>query len=213
MDLSILGIIGAGGFGREVAQYAFEINKEHQYWREIAFIDDNIEKGTLINGVPVIGTLESLAILKEEILVVCAIGNTKIKYDVVQRALKQGFEFTNIIHPLAYIADIVKLGTGNIIAPLTVITTNVVLGDHIAINPQCGIGHDVVIEDYTSLYWNVNLSGNVKVGIGSELGTKTTIIQGINVGDWTIVGAGAVVISDLPSGCTAVGIPAKVIKR
>ena len=58
----------------------------------------------------------------------------------------------------------------------------------------------------------MNVSGNVLVERCVELGTGTQIIQGRIIGEQTIVGAGAVVIKDLPSECTAVGSPAKVIK-
>ena len=43
-------------------------------------------------------------------------------------------------------------------------------------------------------------------------GTGAAIIQGITIGEWTIIGAGAVVVDDIPANVTAVGIPAKVIK-
>ena len=45
-----------------------------------------------------------------------------------------------------------------------------------------------------------------------EIGTGTQIIQGKNVGKESIVGAGAVVVRDIPEKCTAVGCPAKPIK-
>jgi acetyltransferase-like isoleucine patch superfamily enzyme len=38
------------------------------------------------------------------------------------------------------------------------------------------------------------------------------IIQGISIGPWTVVGAGAAVVRDLPANVTAVGVPARVIK-
>ena len=69
-----------------------------------------------------------------------------------------------------------------------------------------------VIKDYVSLLWNVNISGNDKIGEGVMFGTGSTIIQGKTVGMGAIIGAGAVVIEDIPEGATAVGVPAKVIK-
>jgi acetyltransferase EpsM len=40
-----------------------------------------------------------------------------------------------------------------------------------------------------------------------------SVIQGRTVGAWSVVGAGTVVIHDLPDGVTAVGVPAEIIKR
>ena len=42
---------------------------------------------------------------------------------------------------------------------------------------------------------------------------KANVIQGISIGRWSVIGAGAVVIEDIPAGSTAVGVPAKVIKN
>ena len=50
------------------------------------------------------------------------------------------------------------------------------------------------------------------IGHGVELGTGMQIIQGKTVGEYSIVGAGAVVVRDIPSNCTAVGSPVKPIK-
>lgn len=58
----------------------------------------------------------------------------------------------------------------------------------------------------------VNISGEVKIGEGVYVGTGAKIINQLEIGDYTIVGAGAVVSKTLPAKCTAVGVPAKPIK-
>ena len=62
------------------------------------------------------------------------------------------------------------------------------------------------------LYPSVNVSGATKIGKETELGTGTQIIPGKTIGDYSIVGAGAFVVKDVPAGCTAIGSPAKPIK-
>jgi len=52
----------------------------------------------------------------------------------------------------------------------------------------------------------------VKIGRNSWLGTKSTIMDGCNVGEGSIIGAGAVVTKEVPAYSVAVGIPAKVVK-
>ena len=80
------------------------------------------------------------------------------------------------------------------------------------INLDCTIGHDVILKEFVTLYPGVHVSGNVVIGNRTEIGTGTQIIQGKQVGDGAIVGAGTVVVKDIPSYCTVVGNPAKVIK-
>ena len=84
---------------------------------------------------------------------------------------------------------------------------------HWATSPQvnlaCTIGHDAVLSEDVTLAPGVNISGNVFVGEGCDLGTGAKVIQGRTLGEWSVIGAGAVVSADLPANCTAVGVPAR----
>jgi sugar O-acyltransferase (sialic acid O-acetyltransferase NeuD family) len=207
-------IIGAGNFGREVAQIVEDINLDKKKWNLLGFVDETIKKqGTLINHIPVLGNLDWLEKNStDRICSVCAIGNPKDKYNLIKKVSACGVDFCNLIHPEAKISKFVQLGTGNIICWNSFLSVNTKIGNHVSINPRCGIGHDTVIGDYSSLYWNVTLSGNIQMNEGCEVGSNTTIIPKRIIGKWCIIGAGAVVTKDLPENCTAVGVPAKPIK-
>ena len=58
-----------------------------------------------------------------------------------------------------------------------------------------------------------NLGGNVKVGARSWVGIGSAVKQGVSLGADVTVGAGAVVISDIPDRSVVVGVPAKQIVR
>jgi hypothetical protein len=75
------------------------------------------------------------------------------------------------------------------------------------------VSHDTRIDDFVTAAPSANISGSVQIGEGCDLGTGSAVIQGIEIGKWTVVGAGAVVVSSLPANVTAVGVPAKVIKE
>ena len=77
---------------------------------------------------------------------------------------------------------------------------------------SCTIGHDVVIDSFVTIYPGVNISGCVKIGHGSELGTGSKVIQGIEIGNKIIIGAGGVVIKNITQSGTYVGIPVKKVK-
>ncbi len=206
-------IIGAGGVGRETAQLIEDINRVSSEWHILGFIDDNSTMwGKYINGYEVVGGSEYLSAFDGSAYTVCTISNPRIKKLALSKINNQKIRFANLIHPTALISSSATLGSGLIIQAYCIVSTNVFICDHVQLNPQCGIGHDSIIGDFSSLYWNVNISGNVKVGEGCVLGTKTTVIQGLKVGEWSIVGASATIIDDIPSGCTAVGTPAKPIK-
>jgi serine acetyltransferase len=72
--------------------------------------------------------------------------------------------------------------------------------------------------DYTTLAPGVHVSGWVHIGKRVYVGTGAVIINGtekvpLTIGDDTIIGAGAVVKEVIPSSVTAVGVPARVIKK
>lgn len=53
----------------------------------------------------------------------------------------------------------------------------------------------------------------MKVLEGAQVGVGASIKQNITIGKWSIVGAGAVVINDVPDNVVVVGNPAKIIKN
>lgn len=207
-------VIGAGALGREVAQLIKDINHDKNEWNFLGFIDETLEKqGTIVNNTPVLGGFDWCERNRcRSIWAVCAVGNTRDKFGLIQKAHTCGLNFANLIHPGVARNEFIEIGIGNIICWGTFLSVNIKIGSFVTINPGCGIGHDTVIEDFVTLYWDVTLSGNVLINEGCEIGSKAAVIQKRTVGRWSILGAGAVVIRDIPEDCTAVGIPAKPIK-
>ncbi|MBL0325198.1 MAG: acetyltransferase [Cytophagaceae bacterium] len=207
-------IIGAGGFGREVLSLIEAINRLEEQYAFFGFIDDGIASGEMINGFPVLGGIDYLSKQNEEINVVVAIGNPLTKKSIIEKLIKNKFIlFPNIIHPLVFLNNYGnKFGVGNIICEGNIITTNVQFGNFIILNLACTVGHDTVIEDFCSIMPGVNISGEVNLKKSVYIGTGAKIINQLEIGENTIVGAGAVVYKSLPPNCTAVGLPAKPIK-
>lgn len=205
-------IIGAGGFGREVAWLIERINKVTPTWVIQGFIDDN-EKlwGTYEDDYKVLGGCDYLRNCGE-IFAVCAVGSAKIREKIVKKLQNCNVKFATLIDPSVIVSDRVKIGVGTIICAGTIVTVDVKIGNHVIINLDCTIGHDDVIEDFVTIYPSANVSGNVVIGNTTELGTGMQIIQGKKITENTIIGAGAVVVKDCVEKGTYVGNPAKKIK-
>ena len=65
---------------------------------------------------------------------------------------------------------------------------------------------------YSSFMPSCNISGEVHIGEGVYWGTGVKIINQTDIGEHSIIGAGAVVAKSIPAYCTAAGVPAKPIK-
>ena len=206
-------VIGAGGFGREVVQLIKDINQEKKEWNFLGYIDEDKEKhGLILNEDIILGDFSWFEKNKhKKVGIVCGVGNTVSKAKLINKLIGEN-DFPNLIHPSVLRNKHIDFGVGNIICAKSILSINTKIGNHVGINPGCSIGHDTIINDYTTLMWDVTLSGNVLVNEGCEIGSKTVVIQQKTIGKWCIIGAGAVVVRDLPENCTAVGVPAKPIK-
>ena len=207
-------IIGASGFGREVAWAVERINKSMSTWHIVGFLDDDESlQGKEINGYKVLGKTTSVNDYPESFFV-CAVGASRIREKIINRVkeINPAIKFGTIIDPSVEISELVTIGEGTIICAHTIITVNIAIGAHVIINLDCTIGHDAVLHDFVTVYPSANISGMTNIGHAAELGTGMQIIQGKKIGDYSIIGAGAVVVKDIPEKCTAVGSPAKPIK-
>lgn len=214
MRLKDIAIFGVGGFGREVLALIKDINKVAPTYNIIGFFDDGYEKGVMVNGYPNLGKSEDLNKWETPISLAVSIGNPVIKKRILDKITNPLVDYPTLIHPLAWIGDkeFVEIGKGCIICAGTLITTNIKIEDFAILNLGCTVGHDSIIKKYSAFMPSVNISGEVTIGEGVYVGTGAKIINQLNIGNYTIVGAGAVVSKTLPAKCTAVGVPARVIK-
>lgn len=203
-------IIGAGGFGREVQWLIERINEREAIWELLGYVDDGVEKGTIVDGLPVLGTIKELREREESLAVVCAVGASVTRRKILEQILDNTkLEFPNLIDPSVQMSKRIDMGRGNIICAGNILTVDITMGDFNIVNLDCTVGHDVVFDSYITVYPSVNISGRVEIGEKVELGTGSQIIQGIHIVEDTIVGAGTVVVRNLAEAGTYVGVPAK----
>ena len=140
--------------------------------------------------------------------------NRRAREKIISRVkgINPSILFGTVIDPSVDISDLVRINEGTIICAHTIITVNIEIGSHVIINLDCTIGHDAVIHDFVTMYPSANVSGITEIGRCSELGTGMQIIQGKKIGEYSIICAGAVVVKNIPTNCTSVGSPAKVVK-
>lgn len=208
-------IVGAGGFGRETLEILKDCNKVLKTWNVMGFIDEDKNlHGKIINNYPVLGGLEWMRENNRSGLgCICAIGTCETRKQVVEKLEGIGIPFYNAIHPSVIIKDFVELGKGVIIQAGSILAVNSKIGDHVHINFHCAIGHDAIIGNYCTISPMVTINGFNRLDEGVYVGAGASFIQEVSIGSWTIIGAGAAVVGDIPEKVVAVGVPAKVIKK
>ncbi len=204
-------IVGAGGFGREVAWLVEEINRNNPTWQFVGFVDDRAT-GHTVEGHPVLGTIEDLTTIRPRPRIVCAIGDPVVRKTVVERCAQLGLNFATLVHPSVHRSKYVEIGEGSIICAGTILTTNVRIGPHSILNLGCKVGHDSTLGCFSSLMPATNIAGEVSIGDGCYFGLNACVINRVTIGEWSIIGAGAAVVNDIPPRVVAVGVPAKPIK-
>jgi len=190
-------------------------NEIENRWEILGFLDDSQElRGKTINGFPILGGISWLSGRQDEgVKCVCAIGDTATRKKVVDKISKGGGQFCQAIHPTVITSETVELGEDVIICAGTILTVNISIDDHCIVNLNCTIGHDAVIEKFCTLNPTASINGHDHLEEGVYIGSGATLIEGVRVGKWTTIGAGAVVIDDIPTGVVAVGVPAKPIRN
>jgi sugar O-acyltransferase (sialic acid O-acetyltransferase NeuD family) len=204
-------IVGAGGFGREIAWLVEEINATRRAYELLGFLDDGTTNTA--EGYPILSSVEQwIAKPETGVELVCAMGDPFTRFRIVRRLATVGARFATLIHPEARRSRWVEVGAGSMICAGNILTTNITLAEHCLVNLDCTIGHDSILGAFSSLMPGVHVSGEVRLGEGVYVGTGAAIINGVEVGEWTTIGAGAVISSSLPARVIAVGVPAKPIK-
>lgn len=208
-----IAIFGAGGFGREVKIIIDAINSISEKYEFIGFFDDGFEIGKIINGYPVLGAIHEINNYEDSLLLVLAIGNPIVKKKVFEKIKNPKVSFPSLIHPSVIISkDAVIVEDGCIICAGNIITCNIKIERFTILNLACTVGHDTTIGAFSSFMPSVNISGEVTIHSSVYVGTGAKIINQLEIGENTVIGAGAVISKSIPANCTAVGIPAKPIK-
>jgi len=208
-------ILGAGGFGPEVAWAARNANSVSPQHALVGFCDDDPTKaGGRTADLPVLGAPEDAAqALAERPRFICAIGNNAIRAKVVARALALGWTPTTVIDPSVIVAPGVVVGDGTYVGAGSILSPNARIGNYVLINHHCSIGHDSRLDDYVSVQPGGRISGGCHLAEGASVASNGVVAPGRRVGRYATVGAASFAIRDVPDGHTVIGTPARAIAK
>jgi len=207
-------IIGAGGFGREVAETIRAIELSSRDIKLLGYIDDNKDlHGKEITGGKILGGMGWIdswkALRNDPLYFTCAIGDPIIKKKVVKKAIEYGYEPITIIHPKAIVGRNCKIGKGVIIQAFAVICVDNTIGDYVHINLQSLVGHDGMIGDYSTVSSLCDVTGFSKLGKYVFMGSGSSVLPSVKVGNYATIGAGGIATKDIEPYSLNVAFPVR----
>ena len=174
-------------------------------------------QGTEVEGLPVLGRISDLSGLRARLgplELLAAIGDNYTRVQVSRRILDQVPDCHLAVarHPSAIIAPGCVLGHGSVVAAGAIIGPGVKIGAGCIINTRASVDHDGIMKDFSSLAPGVVLGGDAVIGEGAAVGIGAIVANGVEIGAWSVIGAGAVVVRSIPDDVIAYGVPARVIR-
>lgn len=177
----------------------------------LGLVDDRVPKGTIVNNVSVLGSIQDVLELtaREKPGFAVCIGDNQTRRTVFERALTAGAVPLTLIHPSAILSPQASVGQGCLIFPRVVVNGGSHIGDNVILNTGAIIEHDNLVEAHANICPGTVTSGRVRILEGAYLGTGTVVLPDISIGREAVVGAGAVVTASVPDKKTVAGIPAR----
>jgi acetyltransferase EpsM len=207
-------IIGGRGNGTVIASTIEDCKEAGQNIECLGFLNDNERE---INGYPVVGPIRGfdLGKIDPDIKFIFAMSNVKQsrdRYEMLQSMNIPKHRYATIVHPTATVSKSAKLGYGAVIMPQCIVSPDVVVGDHSQLYGQSFVGHDSSLEEMVFIANNASVGGRVLVKTGAHIGSNSSLRERITIGEYSVVGLGAVVLKDVPEGQIFAGNPAKQLQ-
>jgi len=206
-------IWGASGHAMVIADI-IRLRGEYQV---IGFLDSvNMQRhSSTFLGLPILGGEEQLDRLRDLGVdyLILGFGNCDARLKLAELVKTKGFQIASAIHPGSIIASDVIIKLGTVIAAGAVINSGSLIGENVIINTSASIDHECVIGDGAHICPGVHLGGSVSVGRATWVGIGSCVKDHITIGSSSLIGAGSVVVRDIPDHVVAYGNPAKVRKE
>jgi sugar O-acyltransferase (sialic acid O-acetyltransferase NeuD family) len=202
-------LIAASGLAREI------ISADQSVYRVVGILDDDPSlRGSRLAGVEIIGDINDAANSDAKLLVCVGSGITRRRIVSRLASLHVGVDrYATFVDRSNRVPASCCVGVGSILLAGVVLTADVLVGRHVVLMPHVVLTHDNSISDFATLASGVSLGGAVAVAEAAYIGMNASARQGVRIGSESIVGMGAAVISDVPSGETWVGVPARCVEH
>jgi len=198
-DPTAIIVYGGGGHGKSL----IDLIRVLGVYRIYGIVDDRLERGTQIMGVPVLGGSEKLPDLITDGVHLAAnavggIGNIAVRVKVFQQLAEARFYCPALVHPTAFIEVTANISAGVQVMPHAYIGSQSMIGYGSIINTGAIISHDCILGDFVNISPGAILAGDVRVGSSALVGMGVTINLQAKIGSGARIGNSATVKTDVP---------------
>lgn len=188
-----LALIGSKEFAQQIRGFAEKTGD----FRVVGYFDDFEKQGTIIEGLPVIGSRKDIVDVYssnkfDEIFIAAGYNNFEFR-DKAFSELKGEVPFANIIMPDAELSETTSLGEGVFIGTKTYFGENVRIDDNVFIHGHTFISHDNVIGSHTYISGRLTTAGFVNIGKRNFFGIGAIVSDHISTCDDVWIGLGSIV--------------------
>lgn len=218
--MRLYGIVGAGGFGREVMPLANAMLKLHSEDTayELVFVDEKIQSPSFLNHYKVMNIENFFSHPASDKFFNVTIADHLSRKKMAEQMIARGaipFRI-NALNSIELACN--QIGEGAIFCGFTTVTSNATIGKFFHANIYSYIAHDCVIGDYVTFAPNVHCNGGVVIKDHVYVGTGVIIRQGsidkpIVIGEGAVLGMGAVITKSVPPFATVIGNPARPLQQ
>lgn len=203
-------ILGAGGHAKMVIEAA-RTQGLYEPALCLAHIDDLVPN---VLGIPVEPESDErlAAVQQQGFHAFVAVGSNRLRRKLCTKLEQLGLPLATIVSSQAWISPSASVSAGSVIMPGAIIGAETKVGRGAIINTAASVDHDGVIGDFVHIAPGVHLAGCVTIGEISFLGVGVSVIPERCIGSGSTIGAGAVVVRDVPDNQVWVGCPAKFLK-
>ena len=135
--------------------------------------------------------------------------NTRLRGGLCSQFQFMNYQYSNVIHPTAIIANSVTHGEGLQLLAGAIINPSSTIGNNVLVNSSALIEHHCNIDDHCHIAPGAIICGDVTIGQSVHVGAGATILQGVCIGDHAVIAAGAVVTDTVRPLTMVAGVPAK----
>jgi sugar O-acyltransferase (sialic acid O-acetyltransferase NeuD family) len=193
-------VIG-GGYG---AVQVLDAMHRQGSLRAVGVVDDKRDlAGSLLMGIPVVGTVDQAVSLFEQDAYDAAVISVSTSREFRRRIFNdfraRGIPFVNVVDPSATIHANASLGDGNVILAHCMIGACATIGDNNFLSAYVSLEHHSELGSHCTFGPGVVTSALVKIGDAIKFGTGIFIEPSVTIGDEAVIGSGAILVAPVPA--------------